>query len=87
MLVRLKVPFAPFCSGPPTLNQLPAFDSAQDWFLDSVPFSRGRDVARHASFRFLVAGRSRGGRYCRGHIASGIDRTSRAFRKKSFPRG
>jgi hypothetical protein len=52
-LVRLKVPFAPFSSGPPTLNQLPAFDSALGWFLDKVPFSRGRDVARHALFRFL----------------------------------
>ena len=52
-LVRLKVPFAPFSSGPPTLSQLPAFDSAQSWFLDKVPFSRGRDVARHALFRFL----------------------------------
>ena len=51
-LVRLKVPFAPFSSGPPTLNQLPAFDSAQGWFLDRVPFSRGRDVARQALFRF-----------------------------------
>jgi len=49
-LVRLKVPFAPFSSD---LNQLPAFDSPQGWFLDRVPFSRGRDVARHALYRFL----------------------------------
>ncbi|MGO9567586.1 MAG: AAA domain-containing protein, partial [Desulfomonilaceae bacterium] len=52
-LVRLKVPFAPFSSGPPTLTQLPAFDSAQAWFLDKIPFSRGREVARQALFRFL----------------------------------
>jgi DNA replication ATP-dependent helicase Dna2 len=52
-LVRLKAPFAPFSSGPPTPSQLPAFDSAQSWFLDKIPFSRGRDVARHAIFRFL----------------------------------
>lgn len=52
-LVRIKVPFDPSSSGPPTPDSFPAFESTQTWFLDRIPFSRGREVARQALFRFL----------------------------------
>ena len=52
-LVRLKVPFDPSSSDPPTPDSFPAFESTQTWFLDRIPFSRGREVARQALFRFL----------------------------------
>jgi DNA replication ATP-dependent helicase Dna2 len=52
-LVGLKVLFSPCSSGQPTLNRIPAFDTPPNWFLDRIPFSRGREVARQALFRFL----------------------------------
>jgi DNA replication ATP-dependent helicase Dna2 len=52
-LVRLKVPFVPFSAGPTLSAEAPAFDKSQSWFLDRIPFSRGREVSRQALFRFL----------------------------------
>jgi DNA replication ATP-dependent helicase/nuclease Dna2 len=52
-LLGLKVPFTPCSSGHSTLGQMPAFESQQDWYLDRIPFSRGREATRQALFRFL----------------------------------
>ncbi len=52
-LVRLKVPFAPFSASPPTASQYPAFETSRTWFVDRIPFSRGREVSRQALFRFF----------------------------------
>ncbi len=55
-LVRLKVPFAPFSASPPTASQYPAFETSRTWFVDRIPFTRGREVSRQALFRFFEKG-------------------------------
>jgi DNA replication ATP-dependent helicase Dna2 len=55
IVVGIKVPFSRSCNDA-EFRARSAFSTAGDWFLDRLPFSRGRDVARHALFKFLVQG-------------------------------
>ena len=53
VVVKFKVPFG--CSPEPKTSDLrrPVLSDSSGWFLDRIPFSRGREVARYALFNFL----------------------------------
>jgi DNA replication ATP-dependent helicase Dna2 len=57
--VNLKVPFSRSPGAPNTSADLPALEEPAGWFVDRVPFSRGREVSRHALFGFFSRGSSR----------------------------
>ncbi len=56
MMVGIKVPFSPSCEENAPSRATIEFTQPGNWFLDRIPFARGRDVSRHALFKFLVQG-------------------------------
>lgn len=54
--VGIKVPFPHSGAGKDGFATVSAFSGEGTWFVDRIPFARGRDVSRHALFKFLVQG-------------------------------
>lgn len=59
LVVGLKVPFLRVPSAGNNDSERLAWNEPAGWFLDRVPFSRGREVSRQALFAFFVRGASR----------------------------
>jgi DNA replication ATP-dependent helicase Dna2 len=57
--ISLKVPFPHSTDAPNTRVDLPALNDPAGWFVDRIPFSRGREISRHALFGFFTRGSSR----------------------------
>ncbi len=50
---NLKVPFAHSSEKQTADAESPVLNEPTGWFVDRIPFSRGREIARHALFGFL----------------------------------
>ena len=53
ILLSLKIPFSKSARHDVSEKDSPPHLSPEGWFLDKVPFSRGRETARHMLFRFF----------------------------------
>ncbi|MBI5248622.1 MAG: AAA family ATPase [Desulfomonile tiedjei] len=53
ILVKLKVPFACFRTFNVGDSERFSLSDASGWYLDRIPFSRGREIARYALFNFF----------------------------------